>query len=195
MDSSRINALKWVFMQKAAEVCPGFCVTDDNRAVIADIFNWCLMLPGKYDPHKGLCLLGNVGTGKTTLLRIVKAFGRLVRPMEDGFPYSFRISNASEVCAAYAKDGYEGVQTYIDSDRQAFDELGAETIPTGHYGTSENVMQYLLQRRYDRRFTAFTHVTTNLTTGQLRAAYGDRVYDRCRELFNFVELRGRSFRR
>ena len=42
-----------------------------------------------------------------------------------------------------ASTAISGIRQYIDSPRQAFDELGSETVPTGRYGNFENVMQYM----------------------------------------------------
>ncbi len=182
-------------MQIANQHCSGFRITEDNRAVISDVFRWCLMLDGRYDPAKGLWLWGNIGTGKSTLLAIIHDFCQIVRPLKDGWPYSFRTSNVTEVCFEFSSGGYNAIKTYIEGRKQAFDELGSESIPTGHYGMGENVMQYILQRRYERRFDSFTHVTTNLNIDQIKSVYGSRIYDRCKEMFNFVQMQGRSFRR
>ncbi len=49
----------------------------------------------------------------------------------------------------------------------------------------ENV-QYILQRRYDLRFGDFTHITSNLSPDQIADVYGEHIYDRCMEMFNFM---------
>lgn len=194
LSTERTLELKWLFMNVARKVCPGFVVTEQNRRVVADVFDWCVMAPGsRLDPEKGLWLWGNIGTGKSTMLRIVRDFCRYVRPYDGIGPYSFRISDAKEVAGEFMSEGFKGIETFIMSRRQAFDELGAESLAS-HYGTPLNVMEHVLLRRYDRRHDAFTHVTTNLSIQQLRQHYGERVYDRCFEMFNFVEMPGRSWR-
>jgi hypothetical protein len=40
-----------------------------------------------------------------------------------------------------------------------------------------------------------THLTTNLTNSQLQTRYDLRVYDRLKEMFNFVILDGDSLRK
>ena len=109
------------------------------------------------------------------------------------------MTNVIDICAEFSDEsrdgGYYALQTYITSSRQAFDELGSETIPTGRGGNFENVMQYVLQRRYDLRDNQFTHATTNLSLQQLSQVYSPRIYDRCKEMFNFVEIRGNTFRK
>lgn len=159
------------------------------------------MAQGRYNPDKGLWLWGDIGVGKSTMLEICRVFSGEIRPYTrltlNGSltPYSFRTTNAIDVCSEFAKLGYPGIDTFIDSRRQAFDELGSESSPTSHFGTVENVFQYILQRRYDKRFDNFTHVTTNLTIQQISELYGARIYDRCKEMFNFVEIRGATWRK
>lgn len=195
-DSEKIRQLKFLFMREARSICPDFRITAEQRPVIAAIFDWCLMIPGRLDPSKGLWLHGEIGSGKTTMLRIIKNFCRELRPgIYAGKPYSFRISNAIEVCGKFSQEGYPGIQTFIDSRAQAFDEIGSESSPTGYYGTAENVFQYILQRRYDNRHDSFTHVTTNFTVPEIKKLYSPRIFDRCREMFNFVEVNGTSFRK
>ncbi|MCM1452660.1 MAG: hypothetical protein NC102_10395 [Clostridium sp.] len=196
MDLSRINAYKRDFLRVANEVCPGYALRDEHKPLVNDIFRWCMMLDGKLDTAKGLWLYGNIGTGKSTMLEIVKRFCSSVRPKDKkGFPYCFRTTAAVEICGEFAKGGFEGIQTYIDSPRQALDDIGMECVPTGHYSTSLNVIQYILHRRYDKRFDSFTHVTTNLTFEQAAKRYDARIYDRCKEMFNFVEFTGKTFRK
>lgn len=45
------------------------------------------------------------------------------------------------------------------------------------------------------RDNQFTHATTNLSLKQLSQVYSPRIYDRCKEMFNFVEIRGKTFRK
>lgn len=197
-DSETIDRLKFRFVETARIICPQFRITAEQRHVIAAVFDWCLMRPGELDPAKGLWLHGDIGSGKTTLLRIVKKFCHDYgcRPgIDPGKRYSFRISNAIEVCSEFSKGGYPAIQQYIDSRCQAFDEIGSESSPTGYYGTAENVFQYIFQQRYDKRHSGFTHVTTNHNVSGIADLYSPRIYDRCREMFNFVELNGTTFRK
>lgn len=199
-DLSRISEYKALFVRCAKAVCPGFTIRDELKPAYNDIVHWAVMdYDGDLDPDKGLMLWGDIGTGKSTMLRIVREFCALVRPPDNGSRYFFRIDNVIDVCAAYADEsvngGYRGIRPYIDSPRQAFDELGSETVPTGRYGNFENVMQYIFQSRYDNRWHQFTHATTNLSVDQIREVYDERIYDRFKEMFNFVALRGKTFRK
>ncbi len=186
-------------MQCAVAVCPGFTVREEMKPAYNDIVHWAVMdYDGNLDPDKGLSYLGRHRYGQIHHAENHQGVLLLVRPHIEGNRYYFRIDNVIDVCAAYADEsiygGYRGIRQYIDSPRQAFDELGSETLPTGRYGNFENVMQYIFQSRYDNRYHQFTHATTNFTIDQIQEAYGERIYDRFKEMFNFVALRGKTFR-
>lgn len=196
VDSSRIKDLKWLFLKTARNICPDWRIADEHKDTVNDIFTWCLGMNGNLDCDKGLWLWGNNGTGKTTMLKIIKDFCRAIGKRDAmGNEYGFRIVSVPEICGIYEKEGRGGIEQFATLRRQAFDELGAEEVITGHYGTPLNVMEYILMRRYDRRYDDFTHVTTNLTKEELKERYKDRVYDRCKEMFNFIYLGGATYRK
>lgn len=189
-------------MAVARSVCPAFQVYPETRETINDIFSWCLRLPGKLDPDKGLWLWGNIGTGKSTMLPIIREFCRRHRRpsaemlsaadlrKDEIMPndYWFRICRAKDVCADFATNGYAALDRYVYDGRIAFDDLGAEPRLTSHYGSVLNVIEEILHRRYDYRNRNFTHITTNFKPCEIAANYGQRVADRCGEMFNFVHF-------
>ncbi len=193
-----VNRAKKAFMAAAREVCPGFAITEAMKPTVNDIFRWCCLLPGRLDPQRGLMLHGDIGTGKTTMLEIARIFAQRMRPRDDkGRLYGFRTASAIGVASDFNSEGYGGIRTYCESDRQAFDDLGLEPTSVNYYGTRVNPMQHVLLARYDR-FTAtgdFTHITTNLNLQGIRDLYGDQVYDRCKQMFNMVEMNGSTWRR
>lgn len=195
-NTKEVARLKYELLQKLKDLCPDYELTDTLKPVLNALFWWCVMQPGELNPHKGLWLWGNVGTGKTTMLKAVREFCHDVRPPDlEGNRYGFRLTHVGEVCRDFMDKNYQGVQTYIDSSRQAFDDLGTEPRQLNYYGTVVNVMEYVLLSRYERRDANFTHVTTNLSPPQIKQVYGVRVYDRAKEMFNFVEMAGATFRK
>lgn len=133
------------------------------------------------------------------MLEIVRQFCAIVRPKP---PYSnyywFPIYSAIDICDDYERNGAEAFGRYT-APRLAIDDLGAEPRLMGHYGNMANVLQQVLLRRYNLRLDnpedyAETNVTTNFTKEQIAEVYGERVYDRCEEMFNFIELSGYSWR-
>ncbi|MDE5659303.1 MAG: hypothetical protein K2I28_00230 [Muribaculaceae bacterium] len=198
LSDDRIKELKRRFIDVARSVCPEFTVYPETRAAINDIFHWCLKLDGPLDPERGLWLWGNIGTGKSTMLAIIREFCHQYRghshemsrfyPRGDklGSPYWFAINNTSDICSDFATNGYSALNKYVLNGRLALDDLGAEPRLTGNYSSLINVIQEILHRRYDYRRLNFTHVTTNLSPDQIAEAYGERVADRCLEMFNFI---------
>ena len=74
------------------------------------------------------------------------------------------------------------------------DEIGREENAK-HFGTSCNVIQTILQMRYELRHEMLTFGTTNIDMedlSQFRNLYGDYVLDRVKEMFNIVHLGGNS---
>lgn len=197
------NEQVWALWYHSARlVCPDYVLTDELLAPTVDLIRWALRIPAPgLDPDKSFCLYGNIGTGKSTLLQVVRKFAGFVRPVTlgryagHGEPYTFGIYPAREICDQFADGNYRAIRQFRQYQSIAIDELGSESIPTMHYGTPENVMSYILAARYDRRNELrCTHMTTNLSPADLRHTYGDRIYDRLREMVNFIEFRGPSFR-
>lgn len=194
----QIAASKWRFLAIADEEVHGkYDIDDANRDTVNDLWAWCMMAPdSRYNPDKGLWIYGNIGTGKSTLLRIIKRFCQECRPHAgNGFPYSFRITQAKELTRLFNAGGYAALNEFEETPHQAFDDVGLENPSTSNYGMLENVVAHVLLKRYDNRWGDFTHVTTNLSLDQIKSIYGARVFDRCREMFNFVPLCGRTRRK
>lgn len=187
-------------MKVANEVCPGFVIYEEQKEVIADVFRWCMRLPGKYDPSRGLWIWGSIGSGKSTLLKIINRFCNLVRPEElkgderYKLPFCLRIRTALQLCDDYSSKGFAGLEKTMRISRLAIDDLGIEARTTNYYGTVTNVIRDVLLRRYDMRLRFETHVTSNLHPSQILDVYGARVFDRCGELFNFVHFNGPTHR-
>lgn len=168
----------------------------EYSAKLRIILRWCLGLPTEgLDLAKGLWLYGDVGTGKTTLLLAVKQFPLELRAFDPRLKFGW--FNAQELASTYANGGESALSPMIEAPGLAIDEIGSETRPANHYGTTMDVISYLLQRRYDRRHCDgfVTHATSNYRPEQLASIYSPRIADRCKEMFNFIEFSGESFRK
>jgi DNA replication protein DnaC len=146
------------------------------------------------DLNKGLFLMGGVGVGKTT---IMKMFIKNQR-------FSYRVDSCRDVEANYSAYGDDYLQTVsvnlpiaVNSDPfghqeigYCFDDLGTESDGK-HYGKGKNVMADVVLNRYDNKLNyCSTHITTNLSAGEIKAQYGSRVTDRIREMFNIIKFPG-----
>lgn len=150
-----------------------------------------------YDPRKGLFLCGGVGIGKTTLMEF---FHRNQKA-------SYRIVSCRDIESAYASTdpaigGEKAIHQYSFNFQVAvnsnpfghvmygycFDDLGTEVVGK-HYGKEKEVMIEVLLNRYDKHIEFFmTHMTTNLSSQEIKDRYGMRVFDRMREMFNIIDF-------
>lgn len=181
-------------------VCNGFKVDSFNKSIINEIFLYSEGKSTKFDCRKGLLLTGDVGTGKSTMMKILNRYYFYTRGMSVfGYPFGgFRIESCSSIANRYTRLGNEALDVYTfnnSSPREmCFDELGREPMPAKYFGTELNVMQYILQCRYEIRNEAITHITTNLSLDEIQERYDVYIADRINEMFNVVEMNGQSRR-
>lgn len=175
-------------------VCPDFQV--DDPSLLNEIFLYLINRSSVFDSMKGLWLCGNIGTGKSTMLKICREF-KMLYSKANGCSGGFLITSASKVVTEYSMQGIQGINRYVSSDKPisvAFDELGREPIPGKYFGTEMNVMQFIFQMRYEQRSDAKTYVSTNMLKGAIPEVYGRYIADRVKEMFNIIELNGESRR-
>lgn len=178
----------------------GYKFADDTHA--AKIKNLCCYFANdertKLDLNKGIFLIGNIGNGKTSLMRFFST-NQL---------YGFRVERVIDITSDYKILGEAGVKTYannlkvsqnlygLENYGYCFDDLGTEEVPAKHYGESKNVFAEIILSRYDNPLTPYnsTHATTNKDLTEIENTYGSRVYDRMKEMFNVIFFDHESFR-
>lgn len=148
---------------------------------------------------KGLYMYGNVGCGKTEMMRMFSS-----NPLS-----SYIVVSARQVASDFArggedgKGGYPAIEKYFgvyqpDTFQDyfkhkevgfCFDDLGTETEKQ-NFGNKSNVLGEIILNRYDkfRLLKSKTHVTSNLNTDEIEVMYGKRVRSRMREMFNLIEF-------
>lgn len=144
-----------------------------------------------FDLMKGILLMGNVGSGKSLIMRIFWE-SQLRR---------FGLKTCRQISKEYANGGYKAVEKYGDKAvhlktnqdivkaHLCLDDLGSEKNEK-FYGNESNVLAELIQDRYDHfvKHKLITHFTTNLTPEELSIAYGDRVISRLNQMCNVIVL-------
>ena len=152
-----------------------------------------------FNLHKGLLIAGNIGSGKSIMMRIFKAYC-FYRKLER----QFRIEFSDTIPDKFARYGYEGINLYTENSHLnnygvftqkpinlCIDDLGVEKETVKHFGSEETVIEKTLVSRYNLFQEGYiTHATTNLDAKMLRNKYGDRIYSRMKEMFNFIVLPG-----
>lgn len=152
-----------------------------------------------YSLDKGLLIMGNVGTGKTELMKF----------FQKNKKQCYAIKTCNEVSESYSfyKDEIEDVySTPIDKPLHdpsvffqrkigfCFDDLGTEEMKN-NYGNKKNVMADLILAIYNKKDYSKFHITTNLSKDELTEKYGTRVMSRMREMFNVFVLSGKDRRK
>lgn len=184
---------------------PNFIITPQNEIVIKQLVKYFCNIPqDKVDLTKGIFLRGPYGTGKTL---IMTAFSNW--PLNKR---KFRLKKCRDIQKDAANEGFEALIKYTKKSYNfknqthakengpidyCFDDLGAEKV-TKFYGTEINVMEELILDRYDEFLETkmITHATSNIKDGDLiEKYYSGRSRDRMREMFNFVDLLGKSHRK
>lgn len=183
------------------EIEPRFTVDERNKAVLSAIYNWVCGNKGVLDSSKGLLLWGDLGVGKSVLLRGLQRYEGKINRMCFGCnnkKLGFKFTSAAEIALLYAEKGMDGISKFTDRERMgdlAIDEVGREPTDAKHFGTGINVIQTILQLRYEVRREFITHMTTNLNPDtEFSAIYGDYIADRVKELFNVIEIKGETRR-
>lgn len=149
----------------------------------------------KFSLQKGWILTGNVGTGKTDLIKMFQNY--LGRYLKSNYKFSLHV--AWKLAADFTKEGYTVISDHEKGNRY-YDELCLvdarnpypirETVT--NYGNKLLIGEEIIMSRYNslKDYGYLTHFSTNATTKQLLDIYGERAYSRLTEMCNFMLLTG-----
>lgn len=150
------------------------------------------------DLNKGLLIIGQVGTGKTTAMRMFSKIGRYRVVSSRHIVREFNIDGMM-ILNRYGKDSfyYEGAPSEKVPAKLCFDDIGLEDVNSKIFGNSANVLAEILFDRYDCFISdgMITHATTNLSIPSLEKIYGDKMLDRLKEMMNLITCEGKSLRK
>lgn len=134
--------------------------------------------------HSAL-LVGNVGVGKTTIVR---------QP---------RMVSAQTLAMDFAIHGMDAITKHINSQIEyqamtvVIDDLGMED-DVKHFGNQVDPVQYVIHRVYDINQTAAQKIrlllTTNLDKTELQEKYGERTMSRIYEMCDVIVLEDTNLR-
>lgn len=136
--------------------------------------------------NKGAILIGDVGVGKTTLIRTA------------------RMVSANQLALEYQAEGIQAIKALINNQLQyqglkvVIDDLGTEER-VKNFGSELDPINYVIQRIYDINQVAEQkiklYLTTNLNEKQLVERYGQRLVDRIWEMCDRVVVIDTNLRR
>lgn len=141
--------------------------------------------------RKGLMIFGDVGTGKSSSFDIIQNIS-----IKHKFKQLwFAKRTANNVVTKYNESPLkDSVIRDHSKGKMYFDDLGSER-EASNFG-KEDIFIRIFEYRYDefKEKGTKTFITTNYTMDDIKNRYGIRVYDRFKEMFNFLELTGESRR-
>ena len=208
--NAHANTLLWVANNVVlAHHRRKFVVDDNNRDVLRFLlyyFNGCPLaeevFPGRgYKLHKHIMLQGAVGTGKTMLMQV---FSEYLRITEN--PRFFHNLSVTQMVNYYTLHNNLDRYTFNEEENRGFkcmpvniclNDIGVQS--TKFYGTdTETLTNEFLHARNEiwTNYHKMAHLTTNLTTEQLKQKYKDgfgRLLDRFKT-YNIIPLTGESRR-
>ena len=140
----------------------------------------------EFDLQKGICLMGSVGPGKTFLL---ESFGRLASELK--LAKAFKMVSTSDIYDRVAASQNKTVtMSRYYKGNVCFDDLGDEPLIYKDFGNDLAYVIRIFTKRYEAfsRGKIFTFATSNLEPKDLQERYGERFYDRFKQMFNAVVL-------
>jgi len=149
-----------------------------------------------YDINKTICLMGRTGSGKSKTMQIMQKYiaiddVKFVR-REKVISFSYNIISARYILDQYCTNGYDGIWNFEHFSNICIDDLGSEPKEGLYFGTRLNVLNEIIERRYEKGLT--THFTTNLDELGINDNYNDRVYSRIKENCNMIVMNDKDFR-
>ena len=154
-----------------------------------------------YSIHKQIMLCGNVGCGKTLIMKIFEKYLKAIKS-----PRQFTSTSVTQIVNYFKTKGHMDLYTYNENTANTFEgrpisicinDLGMTTHK--HYGTDTQILVNDLLFARNEVFVNSNkdaHVTTNLNIAELRICFDDkedRLIDRFK-FYNIINLKGNSKR-
>jgi DNA replication protein DnaC len=172
-----------------------FVIDENNREVLYQ-FYYYLVGSEKFkgDINKGIMLTGGFGTGKTTLINILKSIYERLNNKVMVFISSIELVEIiKNDNPKFENDNAKKYFSYYEKRPMVLDEVGREVNRVVVYGTERYPMHELITLRYNS--CGLTFGTSNLNESDLKIHYKEYIGDRLTEMFNFIEVTGKSRRK
>lgn len=162
-------------------------VNEDNRHLITAV---CMFLSEDkrfedelgYSFQKGLWIRGNVGLGKTHIIKCASA------------------NELNPILVTSILDITEQVREHGDFEFATsrivyIDDVGTEQPLVKHYGTDITFFKSFIEKRYAHQ-DVYNNiiVSTNLSFDEVERMYGFRVRSRIKDMFNIINVTGKDMR-
>lgn len=215
-DSKFLKDAFWRFanLRSQKELKEDFVIDDENREQVAAFVAYFsndheTMIKLGVDSRKGIMLIGNPGSGKSMLFRIMRDILKSDKIAKSGerdiplkhFYRKFDLYTCEHMGKLYMAQGEQSLAPFgrnavifdgkevINLKHVCFDDLGNEEI-RNNYGNKKEVMVDIISERYDLflEYGLLTHFTSNLTADEISDRYSDRIRSRLRQMCNIITI-------
>lgn len=176
-----------------------FKMNDQLKGVFNDLFLY-FTGNGGFDLNKGIYLHGDFGVGKTVTMLIFRKFLATYFPFNSngyGFVSVEKLAEHYKEFGNLLKYGRNLTEeNKFNPFNLCINEFGKE-VDEKYYGTNiQSTINSLLMVRYElfQENKILTHATSNFHPATLEC-FDPALMDRFKEMFNFVEIKGDSFRK
>ena len=190
------------FTKQAIDICPSFSIDESQEQYYRNLIYYFIKSDKcEWDLAKGLCIQGNIGTGKTLSIKLCQRIFKGIKITPARHIIREYMVEGAKIIDGYGREsfakGNHGGSDFTKPINLCIDDLGLEEVNTKFYGNSANVISDILLDRYDTFITygMLTHATTNLDSANMEKIYGSRVRDRLKEMMNQIVLIGESKRK
>lgn len=151
---------------------------------------WLTNADGKW----GLFLCGLYGNGKTTLAKAIKLLIEKTTESEYGVNNGkkVRFISAKSICEHISLKDLEGYKKIFDEEILIIDDMGTEPPEVISYGMVYTPIVDIISHRYDRQL--LTIITSNMQSKEIKELYGERIYDRFKEMLQSIIFTNESYR-
>ena len=139
-------------------------------------------IDGKYKTTKGIMIIGAIGNGKTTIMKMIT---ELILVHGRKIVETVNCKNLVSLYKQFPPDFYF-------RRPMIFDDIGKDEPTANHYGTTIRPFEEIIAARYDQHPPRITFGTANYSINGLD--YNESIKDRLREMFTVIKFEEGSFR-
>lgn len=219
----RIIQLKREFDSKAQEKAfadnqSGYEYSKYIANLLNHIVNYFTGKESKFNPKKGLFIIGTPGAGKSFILEMFSLVLKNASRRLGGANYrennmGFVFKSVTDLCTEFNSANNEAAdKLFLEYGKKlkgwndgiiwnhvCLDDIGKEVVEKS-YTYTHNPIKTIINARYDRRnsgphemremgiFGPITHATSNYGIESLKKLYGPALVDRFYQMFNIIEF-------